>query len=275
MQAALEPRVRCLVADTLGVGIDELAPDVSLTDELAADSLDLAELAARLEAELGLVVPDRVVERLRTYGDLVRAAVAAAPERGAALAPRRPGAGLGSPGLLARRAAARGAPDAVCRRDDRGRRAPRRPRGAARDHGRRGRQRRRAGARARRVRLARRAGPGGGDWTRGAIRGAPLERSGLTRPETLSRVETEASVWRSVDRAQAVPRPAKPARQTLKSWAACVRRTADASPHSDAVTLRKVCRAGFCRPRHAVGPVHRAPLSLSPRPETESRVGLE
>jgi len=86
MQAALEPRVRCLVADTLGVGIDELAPDVSLTDELAADSLDLVELAARLEAELGLVVPDRVVERLRTYGDLVRAAVAAAPERGAALA---------------------------------------------------------------------------------------------------------------------------------------------------------------------------------------------
>src|SRR5213596_3793547 len=86
MQAALEPRVRCLVADTLGVGIDELAPDVSLTDELAADSLDLVELAARLEAELGLVVPDRVVERLRTYGDLVRAAVAAAPERGAGLA---------------------------------------------------------------------------------------------------------------------------------------------------------------------------------------------
>src|SRR5213593_609902 len=86
MQAALEPRVRCLVADTLGVGIDELAPEVSLTDELAADSLDLAELAARLEAELGLVVPERVVEHLRTYGDLVRAAIAAAPERGAALA---------------------------------------------------------------------------------------------------------------------------------------------------------------------------------------------
>src|SRR5438046_10152963 len=84
MQAALEPRVRCLVADTLGVGIDELAPDVSLTDELAADSLDLAELAARLEAELGLVVPERVLAPLRTYGDLVPAAIAAAPERGAA-----------------------------------------------------------------------------------------------------------------------------------------------------------------------------------------------
>ena len=86
MQAALEPRVRYLVADTLGVGIDELAPDVSLTDELAADSLDLAELAARLETELGLVVPERVIAYLRTYGDLVRAAIAAARERAAARA---------------------------------------------------------------------------------------------------------------------------------------------------------------------------------------------
>jgi len=86
MQALLEPRVRCLVADTLGVGMDELGPDVSLTDDLAADSLDLAELAARLEAELGLVVPDRMVEHLRTYGDLVRAAMGAVRERRAALA---------------------------------------------------------------------------------------------------------------------------------------------------------------------------------------------
>src|SRR2546428_11525105 len=86
MRAALEPRVRCLVADPLGVGMDELAPDISLTDDLAADSLDLAELASRLESELGLVVSERVVEHLRTYGDLVRAAITAAPERGAAQA---------------------------------------------------------------------------------------------------------------------------------------------------------------------------------------------
>src|SRR5438874_810564 len=86
MQAAIEPRIRCLVADTLGVGIDELAPEVSLTDELAADSIDLAELAARLEAEHGLVVPERVDARLRTYGDLVRAAIAAAPDGGTASA---------------------------------------------------------------------------------------------------------------------------------------------------------------------------------------------
>ena len=78
LAAPLEPRLRALVADSLGVGPDELASDVSLTDDLAADSLDLAELAVRLETELGLVVPDRVVTQLRTYGDLVRAAIAVA-----------------------------------------------------------------------------------------------------------------------------------------------------------------------------------------------------
>src|SRR5206468_3981594 len=42
-----------------------------------------------------------------------------------------------------------------------------------------------------------------------------------------------------------------------------------------ALALRKVCRAGFCRPRHAVSPVHPgATLAVGPRPETESRVGL-
>ncbi len=84
-QSALEPRVRRLVADTLGVGVEDLQPEVSLTDDLAADSLDLAELLARLETELGLVLPDRLVEGLRTYGDLVRAAVSQTPEPHTAL----------------------------------------------------------------------------------------------------------------------------------------------------------------------------------------------
>jgi acyl carrier protein len=67
----VEPRVRRVVADQLGVGADELAPDVSLVDDLAADSLDLVELALALENELGVVVPESVIEHLRTYGDLV------------------------------------------------------------------------------------------------------------------------------------------------------------------------------------------------------------
>jgi acyl carrier protein len=77
MTTFIEPRVRHLVADTLGVGVDQLSPDVSLVDDLAADSLDLTELAVRLEAEFGITVPDRVVDGLRTYGDFLEMALAA------------------------------------------------------------------------------------------------------------------------------------------------------------------------------------------------------
>jgi acyl carrier protein len=48
-----------------------LSPDVSLTDDLAADSLDLIELTLGLEAELGITVPESAIDEIRTYGDLV------------------------------------------------------------------------------------------------------------------------------------------------------------------------------------------------------------
>ena len=45
MTELVEPRVRGLVAEHLGVDSDELSSDVSLVDELAVDSLDIVELA--------------------------------------------------------------------------------------------------------------------------------------------------------------------------------------------------------------------------------------
>ena len=66
----VEPRVRRVVAEQLGVGIEELTAEVSLIDDLAADSLDLLELTLALEAEFGIVVSESTVERVRTYGDL-------------------------------------------------------------------------------------------------------------------------------------------------------------------------------------------------------------
>jgi acyl carrier protein len=67
----VEPRVRRVVAEQLGVSPDELSSDVSLTDELAADSLDLLELALALEMELGIVIPESTIDELRTYGELL------------------------------------------------------------------------------------------------------------------------------------------------------------------------------------------------------------
>jgi acyl carrier protein len=49
MDQSMEPRIRALVADHLGVEIDDLRADVSLVDDLAADSLDLVEIALAVE----------------------------------------------------------------------------------------------------------------------------------------------------------------------------------------------------------------------------------
>src|SRR5262249_2073071 len=77
----LEPQVRSLVAEHLGVGSNELAPEVSLADDLAVDSLDLVELALVLEGELGIAVPETVVGGVRTCGRPVDAARALVRQR--------------------------------------------------------------------------------------------------------------------------------------------------------------------------------------------------
>lgn len=67
----IEPRVRAVVADVLGVPAEALDESVSLVDDLAADSLDLAELGVALEAALGVQLADCAFDEVRTYGDLV------------------------------------------------------------------------------------------------------------------------------------------------------------------------------------------------------------
>ena len=71
MSEFVEPRVRRVVADHLGVGLEELAPDVSLIDDLAADSLDLVELAVEIERQFGISLPEALIDEIRTYGDIV------------------------------------------------------------------------------------------------------------------------------------------------------------------------------------------------------------
>jgi len=73
--AAVEARVRRVVANTLGVGDGDLTSEVSLADDLAADSLDLVEMAIELEGELGITLPDRILDGVRTFGDLLSTAL--------------------------------------------------------------------------------------------------------------------------------------------------------------------------------------------------------
>jgi acyl carrier protein len=71
MRSLVEPRVRRIAADHLGVEEDELLPELSLVEDLAADSLDLAELGIAIEDDLGVAVPEVVLSEVRTYGELV------------------------------------------------------------------------------------------------------------------------------------------------------------------------------------------------------------
>src|SRR5205814_1999845 len=72
----VEARIRALVADHLGVSAEDVEPNVSLVDELAADSLDLVEIAVAIEGDLGIVLPRHFLDEVRTCGELVNATIA-------------------------------------------------------------------------------------------------------------------------------------------------------------------------------------------------------
>ena len=63
--------IRRVVAEHLGIGRDDLRPYVSLTDDLAADSLGLAELMARLEDEFNIEIPVSMLGKVHSYAELV------------------------------------------------------------------------------------------------------------------------------------------------------------------------------------------------------------
>ena len=65
-------RVRRVIAQQLGLAVEELAPDADIFADLGADSLDVVELVMALEESFDLEMPDSDVERLRTLGVVER-----------------------------------------------------------------------------------------------------------------------------------------------------------------------------------------------------------
>lgn len=78
----MEAEVRRVVSEVLGVAPTDLAPAVSLVDDLAADSLDIVEIGLGLEATVGVSMPDEVLAGIRTYGDVLKAVRRAPMEQG-------------------------------------------------------------------------------------------------------------------------------------------------------------------------------------------------
>lgn len=63
-------KVQGMLAEALGLSVDQVAADAKIVDDLGADSLDVVELLSRLEDEFGIMIPDEDVENLSTVADV-------------------------------------------------------------------------------------------------------------------------------------------------------------------------------------------------------------
>ena len=63
-------KVQGMLAEALGLPVDQVAADAKIVDDLGADSLDVVELLSRLEDEFGIMIPDEDVENLSTVADV-------------------------------------------------------------------------------------------------------------------------------------------------------------------------------------------------------------
>lgn len=67
----VEPRVKKIVAEQLGVNETEVKSDSSFVDDLGADSLDTVELVMALEEEFNCEIPDEEAEKITTVQQAV------------------------------------------------------------------------------------------------------------------------------------------------------------------------------------------------------------
>ena len=64
-------KVKSIVAEQLGVKVDEVKDGAKFIDDLGADSLDTVELVMALEEEFGAEIPDEDAEKLSTVGEAI------------------------------------------------------------------------------------------------------------------------------------------------------------------------------------------------------------
>jgi len=72
MAEAVNERVRAIIAEQLGVKLEEVTDSASFIEDLGADSLDTVELVMALEEEFGIEIPDEDAEKMVTVGDAIK-----------------------------------------------------------------------------------------------------------------------------------------------------------------------------------------------------------
>ena len=65
-------KIKAILSNQFDVSADSITADTDLVDDLGADSLDLVDMLMSLEDEFNIgEVPDEMVEKIRTVGQLV------------------------------------------------------------------------------------------------------------------------------------------------------------------------------------------------------------
>ena len=69
--STIEERVKKIVAEQLGVKLEDVTSEASFVDDLGADSLDTVELVMALEEEFEIEIPDEEAEKISTVQNAI------------------------------------------------------------------------------------------------------------------------------------------------------------------------------------------------------------
>lgn len=64
-------KLKPIIADQLGVKMENIRLDSSFKDDFEADSLDMVDLTMEIEDEFAIEINDKVAATLQTVGDVV------------------------------------------------------------------------------------------------------------------------------------------------------------------------------------------------------------
>jgi acyl carrier protein len=67
----IEAKVKAIIADQLGVPVEEVKPESRFIEDLGADSLDIVELIMAMEEEFETEIPDEEAEKILTVSDTI------------------------------------------------------------------------------------------------------------------------------------------------------------------------------------------------------------
>ena len=65
-------KVKAILVDQLDVDENKVTMEASITDDLGADSLDIADIVMSIEEEFNVEVPDEQLQNIKVVGDIIK-----------------------------------------------------------------------------------------------------------------------------------------------------------------------------------------------------------